>query len=401
MLKITPSTSNEKSNLFIETLLNYTDKVSKVSPNSTLSGIGQGIGKISMKTEKDLIVSISQLFPDNSFDTVLDECARNYGVGPRLGSLGSSTYVRLTGVPGTNYQSTGTTLTSTSGVVFSLQNDVTLGSEGFAYVKVVSTTQGNSTNVEPLSITRISPQPPGHQSVVNEYMSEGGRDQESDEIFRKRIKESFNLFATGTLKKIELIFSIINPKVLKVYNRGRQMDGKVTVGVSTQDGSLLSQSEIDSLKELSAPYLNLSDLQSYGRGGYRGVNIENQEDFTFDVSFRCIPELGYNIDEVRRQIQVSISKKYDFRTFNPFNDKIEWDDILDIVKRNPGIKYTYDSDFVPRADISVPWDKVPRLRSFLILDKNGAVLSNSGSSLSPVYYPNVVDEEYYKTLIQI
>ena len=60
-------TSREKKNLFIETLLNTTDKISKVGPDSVLGGIAGGVAKVAGKAEKDIILAVSQLFPDTAY----------------------------------------------------------------------------------------------------------------------------------------------------------------------------------------------------------------------------------------------------------------------------------------------------------------------------------------------
>src|ERR1700744_5721149 len=169
-LNIRPSTSVERKLIFLEALLNGTDKVSKVSDGSVLSDIADGVSKISGKSEKDVILAVSQLFPDSAFDTQLDEVAANFGIAPRFGALGSSTYVRLTANPGTIYLANTNVPSSTDGITFQLSNDVTIGDMGFAYAQVVSVSTGLNTNVNPLTISKISPQPSGHINIVNEYM---------------------------------------------------------------------------------------------------------------------------------------------------------------------------------------------------------------------------------------
>jgi hypothetical protein len=64
---ITPTTSREKKLQFIEALINNTTLVSKVSPNSVLSGVGSGISKISLKGEKDIILALSELMVDQAY----------------------------------------------------------------------------------------------------------------------------------------------------------------------------------------------------------------------------------------------------------------------------------------------------------------------------------------------
>jgi hypothetical protein len=102
-LNIRPSTSQERKLLFLETVLNNTDEVSKISDEAILSGIGAGVSKVAAKAEKDIILAVSQLFPDTAFGDQLDQVAANFGISPRFGALGSSTYIRISGVAGTQY----------------------------------------------------------------------------------------------------------------------------------------------------------------------------------------------------------------------------------------------------------------------------------------------------------
>lgn len=53
-----------------------------------------------------------------------------------------------------------------------------------------SDSEGASTNVDPLSINKLNPVPSGHIACTNEYRATGGRDDEDDDLFRIRIKES-------------------------------------------------------------------------------------------------------------------------------------------------------------------------------------------------------------------
>src|ERR1700752_1467328 len=102
-MNITPSTSAERRLLFIEALLNETDAISKVSPNSALSGLAAGVAKTAGKAEKDIAIALSELFPDLSYGSQLDRAGANLGIPQRLGAMGSSTYVRVTADAGTVY----------------------------------------------------------------------------------------------------------------------------------------------------------------------------------------------------------------------------------------------------------------------------------------------------------
>lgn len=405
MINISPSTTSERKSLFLETLINTavnedgTSKVSKVSKHSVLSGIAGGVARIAGKAEKDIALGISQLFPDHAYGSQLDVVAENFGVGKRLGALGSSTFIRLDGDPGTTYAENNTHFTADNGVRFVLEKDAVISEFGFTYAKIKSIDVGSKANVDPLSINKCTPQPTGHKSCVNEYMATGGRDIEDDIVFRARIKDSFNFLSKGTLSQLEQVMIKINPNVLRLWNLGINLDGKNTIGVVTQNGAQLNSSELEELRIGIKSFLNLSDLSPFG-SDFIGVVIKNMEIFPVDISFRVEISKDYNADEVRKNIQKVLAKYLDFRYFDSSRQKIEWDKMLQLCQSVEGVNYIPDQYFYPRIDLTVDVHSIPRLRSFLMLDLNGAVILNFQGTLSPIYYPNVVDFSYHRTILE-
>lgn len=397
-LNIRPSTSVERRLLFLETLMNMTDKVSKVSDHSVVSALGGGVAKVAGKAEKDIFLAVSQLFPDYASGQTLDQCAQNFGIAPRFKSQGSSTYVRLVGAPGTVYPVGTVQFRSLNGITFNLESDITLPVEGYSYAKISSIETGDKSNVDALSITTITPSPVGHEYVINEVPADGGYDLESDNLFRVRIKEGANILAKGTLAMLEQLFMLINPKVLKVFHHGIDLNGKVVIAIVTQNGSDLTVQELDEILDLSSPFFALTEYKPWGREWY-GLTLKNIEYQPIDISFRVDLDLSFNVDEIRKNIQIQIGKYLDFRYFNPLRDVIEWDNILQIVKSTPGVKYVPDQYFHPRIDVPVALDKLPRLRGFLMLNKEGGVIQNLSGSLSPVYYPSKSDLSFQKTIL--
>lgn len=399
-LNITPSTSQERKQLFLEVFLNLTDKVSKVSDNSIVSAMGGGIAKVSGKAEKDIILALSQLFPDTAYGDQLDQVAANFGLPGRFGALGSSTYIRVIADPGTVYDSSVHFFKSTDGITFELEEDFTMNAFGFDYRKVRSIEVGVKSNVDPLSISIVNPIPSGHIAVINEIKADGGRDEEDDETLRKRIKDGANILARGTISMLEQIFINENPNVLRVYHLGIGNTGKICLGIATQNGANLSGGELDSLLLAAQPYFSLTEHTPIGPI-FSGVELKNIEYFNLDISFRVDLDPSADPDEIRKSIQVAISKYLDFRFWDSYKQKIEWDNLLEIVKNTKGVKYVLDQYFSPRADIGLPFDKLPRLRGFLMLDLAGTVISNFSGTLSPIYYPNEADFEFQETLLNI
>jgi hypothetical protein len=397
-INIKPSTHIERKLLFIETLLNTTDKLSKISEDSVLAGVASGIAKVAGKAEKDIAVAVSTMFPSTAFAEQLDVCAQTFGIAPRLGAIGSATYVRISAAPGTQYLVNTHTFKSTSGISFKLAENITIPAIGFAYAKVQSVETGLTSNVDPLSITTVTPEPVGHLNVVNEYRADGGRDVESDEMLRRRIKYGANILARGTLSMLEQVFISINPKVLKLFYEGHNDNGKLVIAVQTQNGADLTDSELNQLLTGSKEYFTLTELQPYG-SNYIGIVLKNVTYGAVDISFRVQLNPAYNSDEIRKKIQVAISKYLDPRFFDSVRQKVEWDNLLDIVKNTAGVDYVPDQYFFPRSDVSFYGAVIPRLRGFLMLNLQGAIISDYRGNLSPEFYPNEINQAYWSTVL--
>jgi len=396
-LNIKPTTSEERKLLFLETFFNTTSKVSKSSPHSIVSGIAGGIGKISGKSEKDIILALSQLFPDTAYSQELDQVASNFGLASRFTSSGSSLYIRVVGNPGTVYIQGLHIFSSNSGIQFEMEETTfTIPIHGFGYIKVRSLLQGETTNIKSLSLTRISPIPSGHKYLINESPATGGRDVESDELFRIRIKDGSNILARGTLAMLEQVFMSINQKVLKCIYQGINSKGKIRIAIVTQNGQALSNTELDLLLENSYEYFCLTDNKPIGVN-YYGVELINIDYQPIDISFRC--SYNGNPDEIRQAIQININKYLDHRFFDPSKQKVEWDNLLEIVKNTSNVKYVPDQYFFPRTDIVVDTHKLPRLRGFLMLDLNGSIIQDFQGLLNPVYYPSTPDFSLQQSII--
>jgi len=396
-LNIRPSTSKERKELFVEAMLNKTDKVTKVSPNSVLSGVAFGVGKIAGKAEKDIFLAVVQLFPDHAYGEQLDQVAENFGIAPRFLQSGSSTYLRLVGDVGTQYAINTHIFSGTNGIQFQLEEDVTIGTAGFTYTKVRSIDTGVQSNVNPGDVSNVTPVPVGHTYVVNEYISTGGRENESDEDFRNRIKEGANILGKATISSLEQAMMKINTNVLRVFFYGRDDNGKLVLAIQSQNGIDFNEQELDELLDKADKYMAFTELRPYGTQSF-GVKLRNVEYDPLDISFRCNLFNNFDPDAVRKEIQINISKYLDFRNFTQ-GGIVEWYNILEIVKRTKGVKYVPDQFFYPNNDIQTSRVKIMRLRGFLMLNLEGTVISTLQNTLSPVYYPQVADFSFQQTVL--
>jgi len=387
----------ELKKLFIETFLNRTDKVTKVSDQSVMNGVAYGVAKIGQKTMKEISLIESHLFPDNAFNQHLDLVAQRLGISPRFAASSSCGYVRIVADPGTTYEE-GTNILFGQGLNFELTQDIIVGSIGYAYIKVRSESTGSKTNVPALTITSVNPAPSGHIAVLNEYEFTGGRSIESDQSFRIRIKNGANVASKGTLEYLTQIMLKFNSDILRVYSLGTNSQNQHVIAVSTQNGISFTQDELDQLLENITPYLSIG---LYNAVSTASVNVElvNVEYSFFDIDFRVELIQNANIDEARRNVQIALTKYLDHR-FWKSGERVEWDDMLQIVKDDLQIKYVADSFFFPRIDLIVDPGKLPKVRGFIMRDLSGQIIQDTGGVISPIYYPTESDESFQTTVIK-
>lgn len=394
---ITKITSvQELKQIFLEILLNKTHKITDVSQESVLNGIAYGCAKVGQKLLVNQSVVEGHIFPDTAAGEYLDNLAAIRGVSPRFGAVGSSTYVRLTAAAGTYYDKDSIVLTATNGVRFTLDQSVTVDMNGFAYAKVSSESVGADTNVDPLTINRIAPEPQGHYNVTNEYTATGGRDAESDEVFRQRIKNSINLLSRNTIAYLEQVFMKINNRVLRIEKGIVEDDGRMNLTVVSVNGQDFTNAEFNEILNRSADFLSLSDVLR-GGGDY-ALKLNNVNWMPIDVEFRVDIDPSYDTELVRRNIQIQMNKLFDYR-FWKSDDKVEWDDLFYCVKQTDGVRYVPDNYFSPNSDVLVPQYRLPRIRGFIMRDLNGNIIEDNNGVMSEIYYPNEIDYDFQSSVL--
>jgi hypothetical protein len=386
----------ELKQMFLEIFLNKTDKVNDVGNDSVLNGIAYGAAKVGQKCLVNQSIVEGHIFPDTAYGEYLDNLAIIRGVSPRFGAASSSTYVRVIGDEGTTYLKNVHTFISTTGITFSLEDDVVIGVNGYAYAKLRCNQSGLMTNVDPLSINKVNPIPTGHIACTNEYRAEGGRDFESDDLFRQRIKDSINQLSRTTISYLEQIFMKINNNVLRVYKGGIDVDGKLNLIVVSVNGQDFSEAEFNEILSNSEEFLSLSELLRTAND--YALKLNNVNWLMVDVDFRVDIDPAYDQDRVRREIQIQMSKLFDYR-FWKYGNKVEWENMLFAAKQVNGVRYVPDTHFYPQADVNVPKYQLPRIRSFVLRDLNGNIIEDNSGVLSQFFYPNSPDESYANTVL--
>ena len=396
---ILPQSSQlEKRRLFIETLINETTKVTKVSENSVLSGVASGISRLSGLIEKDITVYYSKLHPDYTYGSDLDVLSNLFGLPGRLGSSSSSTYLLIKAEPGTVYNPSQNHFISESGLIFELPESITIGQSGFLFAQVNSQSTGLETNVDPYSINRMNNEPIGHINCLNEVGAIGGRDVEQDELFRRRLKEGVNVLATNTLSMLEQRCIQINNNILKVIHQGLTDQGKILIKVLTQNGRFLNSTELEQLTQESSQYLALTDHRFFNKNNY-SIEFRNADFFPIDMEVRCDFDGTDSYDNCRINMQILVMRYLDWREWNSQTQVIEWDNLLEMCKSTKGIRYIQDQTFIPRKDIIVPHNMFPRLRGFKLTDLSGQLVSEDYGDLINVFYQNEILTNYQEGIL--
>ncbi len=392
------ATIEQLKEVFAEILLNKTDKITKVSDGSVVNAIAFGNAKNVQKIMKDIAVLESHLFPDSGFAETLDNYARQNGLGQRFGFRQSSTYVYVSADPGTIYIPGQQVFLSSVGIRFDVESIYTVGVFGYGYIKLRSQTTGVSTNVSGLTITQIVNPPTGHKYCVNEYAAQYGSDVEIDDEFRKRSMEGVNVLSRGTISMLEQVFMKINENVLKLYYSGLDLNSRIVISILTENGTGLSDADMNDILLRCEKFLALTEMRPSGFKGY-GITLKNVDFEPIDVSMRLELESSYDPDEVRKDIQVRLSKYLDYRYWT-VGQKVEWDNMLEIVKHTDGVKYVNDAFFFPNNDVAIGLYKLPRIRGFQMLDLNGKIIRDIQGSLNPVYYPAEIDFKFQSTVLR-
>lgn len=396
--KLTPI--EDFKSIFAEILFNKTDKITKTSSGSVNNAIAFGNAKLGQKITKDIAALEARIFPDFSYGQYLDDIAMLWGIGDRFGAKQSSTYVRVTATPGTVYQKGVNVFRAIDGSQFFIENTYTVGQFGWGYVKVRSVNSGSTANVDAFTITEVNPKPIGHQYCINEYAASFGIDNEIDDTFRLRIKEGSDILSRATLSAIEQVFMKINENILRVYYNGSNAGGGLILSILTVNGVDLTTEELADLLLRGQKFFSLSDMHPIGNTLQTNLILNNVSWFPIDISFRCKIDASYNTDAVRKEIQIILNKYLDYRYWQT-GTKIEWDNLLELVKRVPGVEYVADEYFYPTSDVVITDNKLmPRIRGFQMLDMDGNIIQDLQGELNPVYYPNDIDFSYQATVLK-
>jgi hypothetical protein len=387
-MKTTVLTNNELKQIITEIFFNKQTKATKITDESVNNAIFFASGRVGQKAMKDIAVIESMIFPVSAQGSYLDQSAALFGGIERYGASGSSTYILVIADNGTLYPQASTQFKATNGQTFELVEDLIVEENGFAYGKIRSTGIGKLTNSEANTITKVDPAPAGHIALTNEFTATGGRDIETDEDLRNRIFSHNNKISQKTLQYLSEIFRQTNEDVLFIQNLGFDEQGLLNISVVLQNGADLTENERNSLLDASQGYFALTDINVFGDD--LGIKLVNPTWYEVGgntgIDFRVEIYSNFDIDQVRKNIQIAMSRYFDIRYWTE-DRKVEWDDLLQIVKQTEGVKYVPDDFFKPSVDEIVPLNELPRIKKFVMRDIDGNLISDNQGVLTPIFYP--------------
>ena len=397
-MKTKVSSITELKSIATEFILNETNKLSKLSVGSIFNAVAYGIARIGQKALREIAIIESQLFPEYAVGDTLDTVARRYGIFSRLGASQSSVYIYLYADSGTVYSKNTCKFTSNDGITFTLNDDITIDSNLYAYALATSVESGEKANVAPLSITSCINAPMGHKFCTNTFAAYGGRNIESDDEFRTRIENVNNSISTKTLEYLSQVALNFNSNILKFVHLGTYQ-GKTKLGIYTQSGSALSDSELTNLAIQMREFLALSDISENLE---QRVYFSNVDYTSVDISMKLsYNDNLYSVDDIYSAIQKKIISYVDYRYLNT-NNNISWISLYELIKNTEGIIDLNYGDFLINGgqnDVVINKSLLPRFRQMLIYDLNGnSLLDTEKINYMPFVYPVYRDLNYENIL---
>lgn len=377
-----------------ESLFNNSTRVTKVSPHSILNGFIYGISRVFQKVMREVSLLETYLFPDSAIGSDLDAILLREGLPARFGAVGSATWVRIMAEEGTVYPQYAQLL-STQGIAFRLEESIIVPPNGYVYAKVSSITVGSNTNIVPLSIYTFSDPPAGHLGVFNEYGATGGRDAEDDETVRARIRNISNVASIETIERITQLMMVFNPNVLRIFHGGVDELGKVNLYIATQNGAELTQDELQALSVYITPWLSVFDLNPYNPLEI-GITLRNVNYTTVSLDMAIAYDLNIGLEQVRRDIQINLTKYLDFR-FWANGQPVEYARLIEIVRSTNGVLFVSNNSFLLNSklnDLYMPSMSLPMISSFVLRDLNLNILLPEFTQPLPVFYPNKPNQQF-------
>ena len=405
MSNTTIFTRDQLTEAFTTAFLSTNPTVTKVSPNSVYASLTSGIASLAQKTLKENALIESYIDPDQASGDRLNQIALQRGVPARQATgLASTVWARIVSIPPSEdnptIYTTDMVFTGSHGIRFRLQEGFTVTSgEGgaagdsrfFSYRRLVALSEGELTNVPAFTITRIEQPPAGHIAVVNDVPSFGGRDAETDDQLRYRIKNYANITAFNTIAKISILANAINDKVFRVYNLGKDATGKPLLGVITHNGEDLLSTELDALTEGVQSQVSLADSL---------ISFTNLTPNLIALSARLQLREGANAETVFNRVYTLIDSYLRDLVYRAETRLLDWVQLYNLITLDPDILTVSSDSFQPNGRIDLSDRRPVRLAAADFRDLNGNTLYDIQGGRFTTYYDEESDFNIARNFIR-
>ena len=323
---------------------------------------------------------IKALFLGTSIGTDLDTYGENRGI-IRLGACSSRVLLVFIGTGGTIVPE-GTEITGDHGIVFKTSCQLNMGTDGnlaFAGAALASSvlaesvTKGVITKVAENTLNTLVNPIAGVNTVNNPLPAYYGKDEETDEEYRYRIKYQISILNKTTQDFITEGCKEANEDICRVFTEKAIGENKINVYVIKRSGSYLTTSE----KSYILSYLNDRWII------LPQIEILDLPVTNVDVSLKVRAMPGYTLEQLFINCADGITDYLDFRTW-VLGEDVDSDDILQICLNAEGVDDIDVPNFIPGSNIEVDYNGIPMLRTMTMVDMDNP--SNSiNLNLNPSY----------------
>ena len=330
------------------------------------AGLADAVARPLQHLEKLRYDGILSMLVDTATGTDLDALGVERGGLTRGVASGSSAPVVLQGTPGAEVPS-GTQLGSVSGIVYTTQNAVTIGTANPLLlgesgslslgdtVMVQSTTAGQSTNVPAYTINSLISSVSGIDAVFNPIAATGGADAESDELFRARIKARPALSAQGTAAFLEALAQAEPTLGAQVLRATVVRTDGATVYLVRNTGAPFTVGgggELETISNYMQPRLK----------AIFGLTTANLTFAAVDVQSTVDLNPGYTMQEAFVEVSDAIANYIDWQTWT-VGANVDLATLLARVADAASVRSVDEAGFIPAADVQVGGAQIPRLTS--------------------------------------
>lgn len=386
-----PLTVEKLKAIATEMFYNRTRLVTKTGKGSVINAMLYVLAKLAQKIINNIATLETYLFPESATGERLDEIAKLRGVSPRGGATKSSVYLLVIAKSSSDYDedvSDGVTINTTTrfisndGVEYSAvnQDPIIIDDGDFKYIRVVSQNSGSNSYSPAYSITStsqgVNDSIANIQSVFNEYAAYGGKDAESDNLFRQRIKKSMNAFALGTKERMFYHINSVDSRVCRLEFCDFNPNGFPAFYVFSEDGTAFDADTLSRFKTAAQKFI------SFGAQTPDFINA-TRTDYEVKVKLRIAKDYETVVGEVLNNATINVIESVNW--ILPSFSKLEWDNMLQAVKDTDGIAYVYDEEFYlygagdeliaePQKDLMINKYSYPYLSRIVFTDKDGKVI---------------------------